>query len=78
MLRAKPFSSVTALLSDPQRLLDETQAATVLGVRPQTLRLWRSARRPGPPWIKLGLRSVRYRVRDLVEFLEQSRVAAGA
>lgn len=66
------------------RGLREPEAAHYLGVKPRQLRMWRE-RAPddpgekGPPFIRLGHRTVIYDVRALDEFLEQKRAAtAGA
>lgn len=50
-------------------LLDERQLAALLRVSVSTLRNWRVGRR-GPPFVKLGLRAVRYRVADVERFIE--------
>lgn len=52
-------------------LLDEHEVARRLCLSLSTLRNWRYAHR-GPPFVKLGLRAVRYRVADVQAF-----VAAG-
>lgn len=44
----------------PDRLLTPADLAEMLGVEVATLVDWRY-RRQGPPWIKLGHRTVRYR-----------------
>jgi len=54
-------------------LLTPRQAAEFLGVPEGTLAQWRSQRR-GPPFIKLELRLVRYRVLDLEAWLESRTV----
>ncbi|MHB1282565.1 MAG: helix-turn-helix transcriptional regulator [Metallibacterium scheffleri] len=50
-------------------LLDERELAARLHVSVSTLRNWRVARR-GPPFVKLGLRAVRYRLADVERFIE--------
>lgn len=50
----------------------EKEAANKLGVAVQTLRNWRHIRR-GPAYIKLG-RSVRYRIEDIMDFIEKHRI----
>ncbi|AWY44450.1 helix-turn-helix domain-containing protein [Pseudomonas putida] len=60
-----------ALGYDPQAppvLIDDKQAAQVLGVSANTLSVWRSLGRYGIPFVKSG-RLVRYRVDDLAKFL---------
>jgi excisionase family DNA binding protein len=53
-------------------LLTEDEAAALLRVEPQTLRLWRATGRYGLPFVKVG-RCVRYRRCDLEKWIE-SRV----
>jgi hypothetical protein len=55
--------------------LNEHGAAAFLGIKPATLRVWRSTRRYDLPYIKVG-RSVRYRPADLTAFVERQRVTA--
>lgn len=52
---------------EPGPMLNDIQAAQLLGVSEWGLRQWRS-RRQGPAYVKLG-RSVRYRQSDLLEFI---------
>ena len=54
-------------------LLTERQAADYLGVRPQTLALWRMTLRHDLGFIRVGT-SIRYRARDLEQWLEQRTV----
>jgi len=56
-----------------ERLLDSKEAATVLGCTQAALALWRKQHR-GPTYIRLGMRLVRYRARDLARWLEAGRV----
>jgi len=56
-----------------ERLLTRQEAANVLGVKPQTLAVWASARRYDLPFIKVG-RCVRYRMSDLQSFLDRRTV----
>jgi len=50
--------------------LNEFEAAAVIGVRPSTLRCWRSSESPrGPRFIKCG-RLVKYRTADLHAWME--------
>lgn len=57
---------------DVTRLLDVTQAASVLGVHPGTL--YRMARARRIPCIRIGQRVLRFDPRALDEFLRQSTV----
>lgn len=54
----------------PTTLLTTTEAAAHIGVAPSTLAHWRSAGEPHPPAVRLGRRSLRYRVADLDAWLE--------
>lgn len=54
------------------KVVNETQAAEMLGRAVQTLRNDRHLRQ-GPPYIKIG-RSVRYQVGDLLNYLERHRI----
>ena len=56
-------------------LLNRTEAASYLGIQPQTLSVWLSTKRYPLPVVKVG-RSVRYRLSDLKTFL-QSRTIGG-
>ncbi len=49
-------------------LVNETEAARVLGISVKTLRRWRWARK-GPAFCKIG-GAVRYRQADLLSFIE--------
>jgi hypothetical protein len=58
----------------PIKLFTTEEASEMLGVRPQTLALWRSSRRQGPPYVKVGKHHVRYRVADLEAWLTAQTV----
>jgi len=61
----------------PDALLDHTQAAAALGVRPGTLSVWRCTGRYALPYLKVG-RLVRYRAGDLLAWLEtRARLHSG-
>jgi len=55
-------------------LITTNEAAIILGVRAQTLAMWRLYKR-GPRFIKVG-RLVRYRRADLEAFIEHNSVGA--
>jgi predicted DNA-binding transcriptional regulator AlpA len=57
------------------KLLTTEEAAAILDVRPQTLAVWRSSKRHGPPYVKIG-HNIRYRMRDLEAWLESRTVGA--
>ena len=48
--------------------LSPDEAAAYLGIKPQTLAVWRSAGRYDLPFVRVG-RSIRYRVSDLEAWL---------
>lgn len=54
-------------------LLDEVAAAELLGIKPQTLSVWRCTGRYELSFVKVG-RCVRYRRSDLVQFLADRTV----
>lgn len=54
------------------QVVNEIQAAEILGRAIQTLRNDRHLRQ-GPPYIKLG-RSIRYSVGDLMDYLDRHRI----
>jgi excisionase family DNA binding protein len=54
-------------------LLTRTEAADLLGVKPQTLAVWATHGRYGLPVVKVG-RSVRYRRSDIEAWLERRTV----
>lgn len=58
-------------------LVDERQAATLLGVSPGTLAVWRSTGRYSIPFVKIG-RNVRYRKGDLDAWIESRTRRSGA
>lgn len=53
----------------PGDLVDEQQAAAILGCAVQSLRNWRWRRQGGPRWLKVGARLVRYHRADLTAFV---------
>lgn len=57
------------------RLVDEAEAAQILGCRKQTLGVWRSTGRYDLPFVKIG-RNVRYRVSDLLAFIDSRTVSS--
>lgn len=60
-----------------QEMLDEREAAAMLGVSPGTLSVWRSTGRYNLPFVKVGAR-VRYRRADLQAWLEKRTRQSGA
>ncbi len=57
-------------------LVNEFGAASYLGMSVHTLRRWRLFR-TGPVFLKVGGKSVRYRVADLQTFLAKGQISAG-
>ncbi len=55
-------------------LVDEREAASILCYSVRALQNWRH-RGGGPKFVKVSARSVRYRRRDLLEWVEQRIVA---
>lgn len=53
------------------RLMPESTAAEFLGISHRTLQNWR-VRGGGPPYIKVAGKTVRYRFRDLLAWIEGS------
>lgn len=54
----------------PDQLLAEVHAAKLLAVSPRTLRNWRTIGN-GPDYIKISGRCVRYRLCDLIAFINK-------
>ena len=54
-------------------LLSRDEAASTLGVRPQTLACWASTGRYDLPFVKIG-RRVMYRLSDIESFIEANLV----
>lgn len=60
----------------PTVLLHTAEAARLLKTSVVTLERWR-ALRAGPPFVRLGVRSIRYRMADLQAWIDANRVVAG-
>lgn len=56
--------------------VNDTQAAEFLGVKPQTLRAWRSRNTVHIPFFRIG-RAVRYRISDLQAYVDKQMVTGG-
>jgi len=56
--------------ADPDRLLNEREAATFLGYTIRALQNWR-LRGGGPTYVKVSERSIRYRRRELMAWVEK-------
>ena len=59
----------------PDDLLTQDEAATELGVKPNTLANWRCTKRTVIPYVKIGKRAIRYRWADVQAYLSSCRVA---
>ena len=59
-----------------EQLLTDVQVAELLNMKPHTLRCWRSEGH-GPSYIRIGTRTVRYALEDVLDFLERSRCQNG-
>jgi hypothetical protein len=57
---------------DPDALLFQSEAAYLAAVSVRTLEAWR-LHGGGPPFIAIGRRAVRYRRRDLLDWMEARR-----
>jgi hypothetical protein len=55
------------------KLFNENAAADLIGVRPQTLSVWRSTKRYPLPYVRVG-RLIYYRESDLLAFLDSRLV----
>jgi predicted DNA-binding transcriptional regulator AlpA len=55
------------------RLLPPDEAATLIGVTPGTLQVWRSTNRYPLKYVKSG-RLVRYRLEDILDFIESRTI----
>lgn len=60
-----------------ERLVDEHEAARILGCRPRSLAHWRKTG-IGPRFLRIAGRSVRYRYSDLVRWIEEKTAAQEA
>ncbi len=58
-----------------EKLIDEKEAAEFLGFTRRAMQNWRF-RGGGPPFIKLSERSVRYRVKDLIAWIDSRKRAS--
>ena len=60
--------------ADPDSLINERQAAALLSLSIRTLQSWR-LRGGGPKFVRAG-RAIRYRRRDLMEWMDRRTVAS--
>tara|TARA_Y100000287_G_C13977645_1_gene236482 strand:+ start:127 stop:345 length:219 start_codon:yes stop_codon:yes gene_type:complete len=63
------------LLMEDLKCVDTKEASKILGVSPNTLNCWRSQSTPknpkGPKWVNIES-AVRYRIKDLEEYLSNN------
>jgi excisionase family DNA binding protein len=71
------METITNMVRQTKELVDDTDAANILGVSPGTLSVWRSTGRYGLPFVKVG-RNVRYRVSDLNAWLDKRTRSNGS
>lgn len=57
----------------PDRLIDEVEAADILGVKKQTMGVWR-IRGCGPAFVKIG-RLVKYKLSDIRNYIDSRTVS---
>ncbi len=60
-------------MTSPEFLVDQVEAAELMGVSPSLLRDWRF-KGAGPQYIRLGHRTVRYKRSDLERFIATRKV----
>ncbi len=54
--------------------VNQTEAAKIIGVKPNTLAAWRCTKKQNIPFYKIGSRVI-YKISDLLEWKEKQRVA---
>jgi predicted site-specific integrase-resolvase len=59
-------------------LLTPAEVSLLLGIRPQTLAVWRCTGRVSLPFVKLGTRAVRYEKQAVMAFLHGQGAGAPA
>lgn len=59
-------------------LVSEKEAAKLLGVSPAMLTASRFKRQPLMPYVRIGKRSIRYRLSDIHDFVERSTLRRDA
>ena len=60
---------------DPDSLLTEDEAASLLGFTPRTMQAWR-VRGGGPPFLRISSRALRYMRSDLLSWAKSKRKAS--
>ena len=54
-------------------MLQEREAARVMGLSVQTLRNWRHLQK-GPPYVRLGKKAIRYSLEALHDYMEENTI----
>jgi hypothetical protein len=74
------FETVNTGKSNPPELLlvSEKEAARLLGVSPAMLTARRFKRQPLMPFVRIGKRSIRYKLSEIHEFVERSTLRKDA
>jgi len=67
-------NSIASILKPQSDLLTNEEAASYLGVAPNSLAVWRTTKRYSLPYIKVG-RLVKYRQADLDSFIKSRTIA---
>ena len=67
-------NSISAILKPQSDLLTSEEAASYLGVAPNSLAVWRTTKRYSLPYIKVG-RLVKYHQADLDAFIKSRTVS---
>ena len=66
-----------ALIEPGDRALNTAQVCELIGIKPITAAQWR-ARGEGPRWVRVGRRHIRYRRRDVEEWIAARTVGKRA
>lgn len=61
------------MVATTENLLNDLQASQLLGIKPQTLAVWRCTGRHELPFVRVG-RSIRYRASDIQRWLDSRTV----
>lgn len=59
--------------SEANQMVSGPEAAKFLGISKKTIEHWRQQKK-GPPFVRLSTRAVRYRIADLLAFIERKTV----
>jgi hypothetical protein len=60
-----------------EHLLTDDQASAIIGIKPETLRQWRTRRKKPLRYVRAG-RTIRYRPQDIKEFIDHCVVDPSA